>query len=368
MTLLESDRLDGLLAELVAIDSVNPSLVPGAAGESEIRLRFVAAWLAQRGLDVELENVGGGSGQCGRPCPWLRRRPLAPPERASRHGGGWRNRCRSVSAGRGREAVRPRRPGHEGRARSGHVRGGRSRRAGAGRRPHRDSGRRRGSRKHRLGTDRRDAHGRRRDRDRADRYAAGSRSPRIRVAGARDARACRARLTVRPRRRRDRTDGTGARRHRGARPQPALPTEESPAAPLRVRPCLADRGRDRPRDLPRALPVEGRTADTARRERVLGRGRASRGRSQRDGENVDGSRSARDTLELTHRPGCSRAVPAKSWAGGSSRSECPTGRTPRSLRPLASRQSSSALAAKEHTPRSSGSTSSTSNVRPRYSR
>ena len=38
--------------ELVAIDSVNPSLVPGGAGEREIAA-FVAAWAAARGLAVE---------------------------------------------------------------------------------------------------------------------------------------------------------------------------------------------------------------------------------------------------------------------------------------------------------------------------
>ena len=40
-----------LLADLVAIDSVNPALVPGAAGEAEIAA-FVAAWAQERGMDV----------------------------------------------------------------------------------------------------------------------------------------------------------------------------------------------------------------------------------------------------------------------------------------------------------------------------
>jgi acetylornithine deacetylase len=40
-----------LLAQLVAIDSVNPALVPGAAGEREIAA-FVADWLSSSGLDV----------------------------------------------------------------------------------------------------------------------------------------------------------------------------------------------------------------------------------------------------------------------------------------------------------------------------
>ena len=45
-----------LTSELVAIDSVNPSLVPGGAGEGEIA-GFVAAWATAEGLAVE--RVGG---------------------------------------------------------------------------------------------------------------------------------------------------------------------------------------------------------------------------------------------------------------------------------------------------------------------
>jgi acetylornithine deacetylase len=41
-----------LAAELVRIDSVNPTLIAGAAGEGEAA-RFVAAWLEQAGLEVE---------------------------------------------------------------------------------------------------------------------------------------------------------------------------------------------------------------------------------------------------------------------------------------------------------------------------
>jgi acetylornithine deacetylase len=53
------DGLAGLTSELVAIDSVNPSLVAGGAGETEIA-RFVAAWLERAGLDVEvLEPIPG---------------------------------------------------------------------------------------------------------------------------------------------------------------------------------------------------------------------------------------------------------------------------------------------------------------------
>jgi acetylornithine deacetylase len=48
-----------LLRELVAIDSVNPSLVPGAAGEGAIA-QAIAAHLRRIGLDVEIEEVAPG--------------------------------------------------------------------------------------------------------------------------------------------------------------------------------------------------------------------------------------------------------------------------------------------------------------------
>jgi acetylornithine deacetylase len=48
-----------LLAQLVAIDSRNPELVPGAPGEAELA-RFVARWLKGAGLDVELNEVVPG--------------------------------------------------------------------------------------------------------------------------------------------------------------------------------------------------------------------------------------------------------------------------------------------------------------------
>jgi acetylornithine deacetylase len=47
------DELARLTAELVAIDSVNPTLVAGGAGEAEIA-RFVADWVERAGLDVEV--------------------------------------------------------------------------------------------------------------------------------------------------------------------------------------------------------------------------------------------------------------------------------------------------------------------------
>jgi acetylornithine deacetylase len=52
-------EVEALLAELVSIDSVNPALVPGGAGETEIA-RFVAAWAGEAGLTVEIvEPVAG---------------------------------------------------------------------------------------------------------------------------------------------------------------------------------------------------------------------------------------------------------------------------------------------------------------------
>jgi acetylornithine deacetylase len=48
-----------LLADLVAIDSINPDLVPGAAGEEEVS-NFVADWCSRAGLEVEVEEVASG--------------------------------------------------------------------------------------------------------------------------------------------------------------------------------------------------------------------------------------------------------------------------------------------------------------------
>ncbi len=55
---MPSDALE-LLARLVAIDSVNPSLVPGGAGEREIA-GFVSAWARESGLPADvLEGTPG---------------------------------------------------------------------------------------------------------------------------------------------------------------------------------------------------------------------------------------------------------------------------------------------------------------------
>ena len=53
------DDITALLGALVAIDSVNPALVPGGAGEAEIAA-FVAGWARDAGLGAErLEATPG---------------------------------------------------------------------------------------------------------------------------------------------------------------------------------------------------------------------------------------------------------------------------------------------------------------------
>ena len=53
------NELSELLSRLVAIDSVNPSLVPGGAGEGEIAA-FVDGWARDAGLDsTVLEGTPG---------------------------------------------------------------------------------------------------------------------------------------------------------------------------------------------------------------------------------------------------------------------------------------------------------------------
>jgi acetylornithine deacetylase len=53
------DPVISLLSDLVAIDSVNPSLVPGAAGEGEIA-NAVAARMRRTGLDVHVQEAAPG--------------------------------------------------------------------------------------------------------------------------------------------------------------------------------------------------------------------------------------------------------------------------------------------------------------------
>ena len=54
-----ADELVPLLTQLVGIDSVNPSLVPGGVGEAELA-RFVANWFKRHGIEATLEDVATG--------------------------------------------------------------------------------------------------------------------------------------------------------------------------------------------------------------------------------------------------------------------------------------------------------------------
>ncbi len=65
---IETDTIE-LLKDLVAIDSQNPSLVPGAAGESQVAA-YVAAWAGSAGLASETFEATGG-----RPSVLVRSRP-----------------------------------------------------------------------------------------------------------------------------------------------------------------------------------------------------------------------------------------------------------------------------------------------------
>ncbi len=54
-----SDELEALLYDLVAINSINPDLIPGAPGEAEIAA-YIARWLEASGLEVHLiETING---------------------------------------------------------------------------------------------------------------------------------------------------------------------------------------------------------------------------------------------------------------------------------------------------------------------
>ena len=54
-----TDDVQQLVRELVAIESVNPDLVPGGGGEAAIA-RFVASWLEARGCEVEIVEPAAG--------------------------------------------------------------------------------------------------------------------------------------------------------------------------------------------------------------------------------------------------------------------------------------------------------------------
>ncbi len=53
------DAVAELVSQLVAIDSVNPDLVPGGAGEAAVAA-FAAAWLERAGLEVTIAEIAPG--------------------------------------------------------------------------------------------------------------------------------------------------------------------------------------------------------------------------------------------------------------------------------------------------------------------
>ncbi len=53
------DELTHLLSDLVAINSINPDLMPGAPGEAEVA-RYIAGWLERAGLETHLEEAVPG--------------------------------------------------------------------------------------------------------------------------------------------------------------------------------------------------------------------------------------------------------------------------------------------------------------------
>ena len=74
------DSAIALLAELVSINSINPSLVSGAPGETQIA-DAIAAHLRRIGMDVEMQPAAPN-----RPG---RNRPMRCPSGASRRGNRW---------------------------------------------------------------------------------------------------------------------------------------------------------------------------------------------------------------------------------------------------------------------------------------
>ncbi len=57
--MIDPERVKSVLSDLVSIESVNPSLVPGGGGEERIA-RYVSAFLTAAGFNVQLEELGAG--------------------------------------------------------------------------------------------------------------------------------------------------------------------------------------------------------------------------------------------------------------------------------------------------------------------
>ena len=177
-----------LTGQLVAIDSTNPDLVPGGAGEAEIAA-FVAGWLRRGGPRGRAVRSRAGTAERRRGRAGDGRRSLAPAQRAHGHGRR-RGDGEPVHPGaEGRPPARARRRRHEGVARRDHAR---RRRGGAGRparRRHRHRRRRRGGRQRRHGGPRPPDDGECGDRGGAHRGSGRDRAQGVRRVRGRDGRA-----------------------------------------------------------------------------------------------------------------------------------------------------------------------------------
>src|SRR5207302_9828446 len=81
--MIDNDLMRQLLRELVAIDSVNPSLVPGARGEATAA-GFLRDFLRRQGIAAELQEAAPGRpnvvaqiGPAAAPSGAAQRRPAA---------------------------------------------------------------------------------------------------------------------------------------------------------------------------------------------------------------------------------------------------------------------------------------------------
>ena len=277
--------VSSLTERLVAIDSVNPSLVSGAAGESEIA-RFISGWAEDNDLDAQLLE-----GTPGRPSVLV----------SARGSGGGRTLllCGHTDTvnvdgmdaphapqARGRPPLRPWRVRHEGRPRCGARRRTRGGGTGPSGRRRRGVCRGRGALLRRRPRGAAPRPGRRGDRDGADRARGRRRAQGLRLGGDRHRGRRSARVTPASRRRRDRQGRTRPRRHRCAR-RAARCRHAPPDARARLGPRRHDRRRSRTvvvsrplRDHDRAAhPARGDRADSRRRDRgPAGRGSGLRPR------------------------------------------------------------------------------------------